>query len=495
MFKHLKKIHIFILLGIILLYFLSRVININNFPIFTDEAIYLRWAQIAKNDAAWRFISLTDGKQPLYIWLTLVAMKVISDPLIAGRLVSAVSGAGTIIALFLLGRLVFEKWEIGLLAAFFYLISPFAFVYDRIALMDSTLAMIMTWSLLFEFLLIKTKRLDIALILGGMIGFASLTKTSGFIALYMLPFLLILLDWKRSDRFKQLFKIILLFLVVFFIAQLFYLVLRLSPFFHIIGQKDKTFIFGFSDWIKHPLTFFAGNLNGLFDWVIRYLTVPFGLVTTIGIFTGCKYLRERIFIFFWFIVPLIGLALFGKVIYPRFIFFMTVPLFLLTSYAVTYLSTKIKLKIIQFIVVIAISIMPISIVYQLFTKPTEAKIPESDSNQYYNYWPSGWGIAESVKYFQQKSEQGKIAVYTEGNFGLLPGALELYLSDNKNVFIKGFWPIPEKPPKEVLDNAKIMPTYIIFYQYSPPPAWSLEEVLKIRKGNSQRYHYVYQVKS
>lgn len=495
MLNNFSRKHLFILLLILFVYFISRIVSLNNFPIFTDEAIYIRWAQIAKNDAAWRFISLTDGKQPIFIWLTIGMMKIIKDPLIAGRLVSVFSGAGTIITLFLLGKVIFNKWETGLLASFFYLISPFSFVYDRIALMDSTLAFIMTLALLFEFLFIKTLRLDVALLLGGIIGFGSLTKTSGFIALYMLPFLVLLLDWQHQNRIKMFLKFVLLSFIILLISQGMYFILRLSPFFHIIAQKDTTFLYSFSDWLSHPFTFFQGNLNGLMDWVVRYLTIPFSLLTLLGIFAGKNYFKERLFIFVWFFIPLVGLALFGKVIFPRFIFFMVVPLFLLTSYSLIYLSQKIKFKFTLYILLILISFLPLSLAFQLMTKPTEAKIPPADSNQYYNFWPSGWGIAESVKYFQKQAQKGKIAVYTEGDFGLLPAGLEIYLWNNKNVYIKGLWPVPEKPPQEVIDNAKKIPTFIIFFQYSPPPAWKLEEVLKVRKGNSERYHYVYQVQN
>src|SRR6266705_3402180 len=50
---------------LVVLFFITRFFNILSLPIFTDEAIYIRWAQIALHDANWRFISLTDGKQPM----------------------------------------------------------------------------------------------------------------------------------------------------------------------------------------------------------------------------------------------------------------------------------------------------------------------------------------------------------------------------------------------------------------------------------------------
>src|SRR5258706_6489945 len=99
------------LFGICLLtlFFFTRFYNILNLPIFTDEAIYVRWAQIASNDAAWRFISLTDGKQPMFVWIAMVLMKFIQDPLFAGRTVSVIAGFFSMIGLFFVGNELFKN--------------------------------------------------------------------------------------------------------------------------------------------------------------------------------------------------------------------------------------------------------------------------------------------------------------------------------------------------------------------------------------------------
>src|SRR5258706_13140854 len=79
------------------IFFLLRLTNIMHLPIFTDEAIYTRWAQIAHQDANWRFISLTDGKQPLFVWLDMIIIPFVRDPLFAGRLFSVLSGLASMI--------------------------------------------------------------------------------------------------------------------------------------------------------------------------------------------------------------------------------------------------------------------------------------------------------------------------------------------------------------------------------------------------------------
>lgn len=493
MFKNFGRIEFLAVLLILIVYFVSRVISLNNFPIFTDEAIYLRWAQIAKNDANWRFISLTDGKQPLFVWLTMVAMRLISDPVVAGRIISVLTGAGVILALILAGKVLFQKWSLGIIAGILYLISPFAFVYDRMALMDGLLAMLMLWALVFEIVLVRTLRLDMALILGGIIGLAVLAKTSGFIAIYLLPVSLLLFDFQRKERLRRLGKWLGLVLLSILVSQMMYSVLRLSPFFHMISQKDANFVYPFSEWLRHPLSFFVGNLQGLWSWLTGYLSWPMVVTVFAGLFITMKFLKEKLVIFSWFIVPFIGLALFGRVIYPRFIFFMTVPLLLLGAYALDQINIVFKRKIVAVILITVLLISPLKTDYDLIFNPTKAKIPLADSHQYFNDWPSGWGIKESVSFFAEKAKTEKIAVFTEGTFGLLPAAIELYLVDNKNVFIKGIWPIPEKPTPDVIEKAKEQPTYIIFFQNQPPPDWSLTKILQVKKGDSESYHFVYQV--
>src|SRR3989344_7751595 len=109
---------------VLALFFLTRVYNLTVLPIFTDEAIYIRWSQIGSRDAAWRFISLVDGKQPLFTWIAMVFMRFISDPVLAGRLVSVFAGLGSFIGMFFLGREVFKNIRVGVIASILYLVSP-----------------------------------------------------------------------------------------------------------------------------------------------------------------------------------------------------------------------------------------------------------------------------------------------------------------------------------------------------------------------------------
>ena len=153
--KHQKMI--FLILFITATYFFTRLIAIDKVPIFTDEAIYIRWAQIAQQDSTQRFISLTDGKQPLFIWLMFPLLKIIQDPLIAGRMVSVFAGFGSIIGLFFLGRELFKNKWVGVTGSFLYILYPMVLVHDRLAIYDSTVGMFFIWSMYFTILLRSNK--------------------------------------------------------------------------------------------------------------------------------------------------------------------------------------------------------------------------------------------------------------------------------------------------------------------------------------------------
>lgn len=493
--KVITKYRFEIILGFVFasIFFLTRLIHITQMPIFTDEAIYLRWAQIAKNDASWRFISLTDGKQPLFVWLTMVAMRFVSDPLLAGRLVSTCAGFLTMAGMGFLGNELFQSRRAGFFSALLYLISPFALIYDRMALMDTLVGTFAVWGLYLAILLIKNLRLDVALILGAVLGGGVLTKTSGFFNIYLLPFTILLFNWKGKRRAVGLVKWIFLAILAVVISQLLYGILRLSPWFHMVAQKDATFVYPLHEWVVHPFTFFWGNLQGLFDWLKIYLTGPILILVFGSLVSIIKNPKEKVLLFIWFLLPFVALALFGKVLYPRFIFFMSLPLGVLGAAFLGELFGWLKKKILFLAVILAVFAYPLFFDWQILFHLYQAPMPSSDRGQYLNDWPAGGGVKEAVEFFQGQAQQGKIAIYTEGTFGLLPYSFELYLVDHPNVKLQGIWPL-EKIPQEVLESAKEHPTFLVTNQRQIiPQNWPIEFLSKYPKGESKVYLRIFAV--
>lgn len=501
--KFIKKYSLFfIAFAILAIFFFTRFYNILSLPIFTDEAIHIRWSQIAKDDATWRFISLTDGKQPMYVWIAMILMRFIHDPLLAGRAVSVIAGLVSTIGIFFLTYEIFKNKKIALLSSFIYVIYPFALVYDRMALYDSLVAMFIIWALYFEILLVRYVRLDLAMILGAIVGLGMLTKTNADFALILLPFSLLLFNFK-DKKWKHKLKFWLIYaVVVAFIAASFYSILRLSPFYHIIDEKNLVFIYSFSDWIYQPFAFLMGNLRAMNDWLVTYMTAPFLVLVVAAFFVGRKYLREKLLLLIWFVVPFFALAFFGKVIYPRFLLFMTIPLLVLGTYALYSLVVSAKRKWLQVFTVVVFLILFVINDFFILTNFNHAGIPDTDKGQFIRGWPAGTGVNETVAFLKERSAHQKIYVATAGTFGLMPYALEIYLHDNPNIIIKGFWPVNETPPADLTAISKKMPTYVVFYQPcmsckqigDTPPLWPVKQILRIKKADQSSYYTLYQLK-
>lgn len=487
-------------IGIVALFFVTRLYNILSLPIFTDEAIYIRWSQIAKQDASWRFISLTDGKQPLFVWINMLTLKFVHDPLLAGRLVSVMSGFGAAVGLYFLGREIFKNRYIGLIASFLYVIYPFSLVYDRMALYDSLVATFTIWSLLFEVLLIRRKRLDLALILGVIMGGGMLTKTNAFFSIYSLPFSLLLFNFKK-DKFNSLLKWAGLALVSTAFAYSYYSILRLSPFFHIITEKDHLFVYPFSVWIKHPFQYFWGNFNGLSGWLIGYSTIPFLILILLSFAINRKFLQEKLLLLVWFGFPFIADAFFGKVIYPRHVLFTSMPLIALAAFSIYSIMERFKSNVYKFVIFLVFIAFMLRSDFYVITDFARAPIPDADTSQYINGWTAGGGIKEAVNFFENQAKDKQIYIGTEGTFGLMPYSLEIYLVNNPNIKIKGYWPMQENTPQDVVEISKKMPTYFVFYQpcvncagpADAPKAWNIKLIGHYNKGTGSSYLNIYQV--
>jgi hypothetical protein len=180
---------------------------------------------------------------------------------------------------------------------------------------------------------------------------------------------------------------------------------------------------------------------------------------------------------------------------------MTLPLLPIIGYAFFKLFQKFKnIYVFALISIVLLSLMLYSD-YAIFTNFATSPIPETDRNQLINDWPAGGGLKESVQFFTEEAKHRKIYIGTEGTFGLLPFGLEIYLRNNPNITLQGFWPINTIPPQEAIAASKHMPTYFIFYQPcsscsfsgDAPKAWPAHLVKRYTKGIGKTFYTIYQI--
>ena len=235
-----------IILVLSVIFLITRLINLTILPVFADEAIYIHWAQVIWHDASNRFIPLSDGKPPLFMWLMVPFLKIFSDPLVAGRLLSIFSGLAILIATYLLTEKLFSK-KTALIASIFVIFQPFLLFYDRLAIVDSMLTGFGIWSFYLALLLFEKPTIGKGLILGTLWGGAMLTKPTGFYFPLLTPFFLLLFPTKKwLDKIKKLF---IPSILASGYALGFFNVLRLSPAFHMLGSRSTDYFRTMQDFL------------------------------------------------------------------------------------------------------------------------------------------------------------------------------------------------------------------------------------------------------
>lgn len=497
----LKKNKFFLLLTLAVgvVYWVTRLVNLGIIPIFTDEAIYLRWSQIMAYDAAFRYLPLVDGKPPLFMWLVSFLIRVLPswDLLLVGRLTAVFSGFFGLCGIFFTTFVLFRKFRVSLFAAVLYLVIPFVFFYDRFGLADSLLAALGCWSIGLGVIIVERRRLDATLINGLIIGFGFLTKQAAMFFLAFIPVYFLLFPFKEKGRAINLIKTLGLFAVVVGLSQMVFSILRLFPLFHMVSQKTQEFVVPLKEFLPDPLRWFSGNLPSLIKWEISYLTIGVVFLILIALFVAVRRGKDWpkiVMLFSLFFFPLIGIAAFNKVIYLRYLLPFTMPLLILAAVGLEtlFLTLPRRFFLLCFVLVL---IYPVFVDFKLLTDPKKAPIPTADSDQYLNHWPAGYGVSEVRHLLQEAAKNNpKVYVWTEGTFGLMPYALELYQKDYPNLEIKSFWPLPQTPPTEMLTAVKNFPVYLLMYQdQTDPKGWKTTEVARFQQGNGPDFLRLYKV--
>ncbi len=427
-----------------IVYFITRLINLTSLPVFADEAIYVRWSQVIKAVETLRFIPLTDGKQPLFMWITVPFFKVFADPLFASRFVSVLAGFVTLTTLYLICVYLNTSRFVKISVCLIYISSTFTFFFDRMALADNLLTTFTCLSLFLSILQIKHLRLDLSLINGGILGLAWLTKSPAifFITLSIITVLL----------FHRTLKSLILGMITFFISFSIYNILRLGPQFHMIALRNQDYVWSVTEILHHPFDPLKPHLFDIVHLFSSYLPLGILLLSLILIiFKISKHYQYKhdlqwISLFLaWSLLPLLANAAFAKVFTARYILYTIPPLIL----AVTFALNNFQKKLIIFIVIL--SLFPTLILnYHLITDPFTVQLPPTETG-YNQDWTSGWGIQSASKYLITRSHEANVIVGTEGYFGTLPDGLQIYTNNIPRLTVFGIGVQIDAIPPKLLD--------------------------------------------
>ncbi len=490
--KQFTRRDVLLMFFLIVLYFATRLINLDKFPIFTDEGIYIRWAKVAWHDATWRFISLTDGRQPLQTWATIPFLKLFpNNPLFAGRLFSVASGFAALVGIFVLLYYLFGK-QAAMYGAFFYIFTPYFLFYDRLALVDGAVNTGFIWIFFLLLLLAQNLSLTTALILGLVSGLSLLAKSSVRLFLGMGVFgPVIFFKNKLAPFVKGSINYYFLLAISTLTALIIYNVQRLSPFFHFVSEKNYTFILRFSEWLQSPFQVFWPNLTSLpiyVFWEAAFVLPILGLLGLIFIFK--KDYRLFIYFLLWLILPFLAIAFFGRVVFPRYLNFFASLFLILTTYFLIKLKDKRIAWLLVFLYILSVAYFDYTILFNQVNIP----FPPIDKGQYIEGVSSGYGVKEIIDFARQQSLQKPVILLAEGNFGVVGDMLDASLKQIDRITIRGYWPLDKN---SLLTNQKDLNNNYIYVVFSHrtefPSDWPMTFVAKFSKPGGKSAFYLFEL--
>lgn len=478
-----------------ILYFLLRLPHLTLQPIFADEAIYIRWAQIMKSEPTLRFVSLSDGKTPLFMWAMIPVFKFIHDPLMAGRLLSVFSGFLTLLGIFFLTRYIFGKTT-AFWAAFLYSITPYTVFFDRMALVDSMLAAFSLWGIYLAILLARTLRFDTAMVLGYLLGGGLLVKTPAMTNIMMLPASILAFKINLTKHYS-LYRLFLNWIISITIAMLIYNILRLGPGFEQLSARNADYMFSPLELLGRPLDPFIPHLHDITDWFPKMFTWPILLLTFIGTgFILAKRNRYGMILLLWSLVPMILFMAFLKTFTARYLLSSIPPLLIVAAFGLTEILASFKKRVVYSLVAFLFLLpLPVYFDWLLLTNPQMAPLPNEERIGYFEDWTAGYGFAQIADFLINQSSNRPVVVGTEGFFGTLPDGLQIYLDKSKIAVIGSSATISA----QLKNSAKNNLTYFVANKNrlagSLPDAKLIMEFPKAkpRNGRSQDAIVVYQV--
>lgn len=455
---------------ITVLYFVTHLLSLTLLPVFADEAIYIRWAQLIIDEPTrYAFFPLNDGKTPLFIWLLVPFQFLVSNQLLAARLVSVLIG---FLQVLLTGSLLRQLktsqvvQQFGMLCVVFL---PYWFFHHRMALMDGLLTLCITASVFCGIKVIQlldekkaaitslsevfiqipallNKPTLVWTFLGGLaFGAALWSKLPAVLAA---PGVLLLVFINHRKTFLARLYQLLPLGSMLAIGIVVFGLLKLHPAFGQLFSRGGDFLFPLQEVLGGKWIITIQQIPNYLFYFSMYLSPGMLILLVFGNLLPNIQRRKIVVLTLAGLAFLAPIALLGKVVYARYLLpaapFFTIAACLGLDALLQAMIKPGSKQVVSIKIVVGIAAILIAITSSTFIIPSITnvnKIPfvESDTTQYLTEWSAGQGIYESTNLIMQEAQDKRVAIATEGYFGTLPDGMLLYLHrrDVKNIMLEG----------------------------------------------------------
>ena len=431
--------------AIVALYLVTRLFNLGALPMVSDEGTYITWGVRALHaDTAYQWLaSLEDGKQPLLPWLIVPALAAIDDRLIAGRLISVLTGLASLALVWHLTRRLFGA-PAAWLAAVMYVAAPIAVIHDRMALYDSLVTTCALAVLLNALRWSDRPTASATLLLGLAMAAAVLTKLSALFFVVLVPG--VVLVWRPAALRRWW-----LLAQAFFIAGVAYSTLYLSPIVDNLSEGNfQRYSLTLGEVLRLPLPLWLSNAAFVAATGQAYLGVPLSVACAAGLlWAALRGGRAGLALTLWTLVPLLALVLTAKIVYTRYLVFC----FICALPAAAYVTIQAWERLRRAPVIAGAGLLvllwsPLQLDAALLTDPARAAWLDdrrwiTDRFQYVESNFAGYGLREIVDAIAAEAARSPVVVLTRSSTGMPRDGVTAYLLREPNVHIAL---IPETEP-------------------------------------------------
>jgi hypothetical protein len=385
---------------LVFLHLATRALSLNALPIFLDEAVHLQWAERLFGEG--RILRPVGSGRLLAVAAYGVALP-FEDRLGAARMVASLAGAATLVLTMLLSDRLFGT-RASLIAGTLYLLSPFALVYDRLALSDGFLSACLTAMMLAAVGLVRApNRGSARLRLAVLIALAILAKVSALLFLLTVPLAVPTLSPDRRSALRAAIVAVVLGLL---------LASPMLGFFAVHGGEIA------NQHLVDPgeaASTVARTLVDMGEWARSYFTLPALLAAAVSLFL----LRDgrALWLGGTVALPFILFALFSQPWSARYVLPTLPPFLILIAGGVDRLASRLPPAsgVISACVLAAMaSISFLSFDRALLFDPSRAPFPSDDSRQLVTGWPAGYGVREIALRLSREAESGTVVAYVDG---------------------------------------------------------------------------------
>ena len=446
-------------IALLLLYWCSRLWHLTTLPGFLDEINYIGRAQQI-NAGNWS-VMLFDGTvlHPRLLALLMPLAQTMDTSLYFARWFNVAFDALGFICLYVTAQKAFSQ-RAAVAASLFYLISPFVFFYDRMALADGPL---MTFYALTFWLSLRVAdgsgRWRSALALGLVLAAACFTKLSGVIFVAVPVFaVLSARDWRGAVRPWPRWLLVYTVPLATFAPML----LAGSANYQIESKSVSTL--GPDELLRQIMANFGSLVEALTAYSPGLLIVLIALAPLLAL----RLRRKSLLWIAGALWPAIFFILVGRIVLIRYILMSAIPIAVLAGWCCAQLNLMVQRWIPRLgsapvaLALLAGAIPALQFDYLIATDPPAAPWPSIERFQYISDWPAGYGMDDAVATLRRLAGDSPdgIHVMRNGDSPLLE-RLDVYLwRDSRiNVVVGDF---AHRNPRPTLTRlAKERPTYII----------------------------------